>query len=314
MAVFETFHERQQKLRGDLPDVYVYDYIPMPLRVQIVQIMEEVLGDQFAYANAYSDGSVPQGYKLAVDELRKAIGVFRLPPTSEWENEDYRAELRAYLLTEPNVEWIMSAVELICRVIERVASRYGYRRINTAAEKSVEAIADINARLKQHGVGYEYNGEIIRIDSELVHAETVKPALTLLRNKAYVGAHEEFLRAYEHYRMGRNKEAITEAAKSFESVMKIILDKRRWSHSPDDPAKKLIEALYANGLIPAFWQNHFTGLRQMLENAIPTPRNKNSAHGQGTIPTTVPDHMAGYILHMTASTIVFLVSAEKTLP
>lgn len=114
--------------------------------------------------------------------------------------------------------------------------------------------------------------------------------------------------------MGRNKEAVTEAAKSFESVMKVILNKRQWTHSPNDPAKKLIEALYANGLIPTFWQNHFTGLRQMLENAIPTPRNKNSAHGQGTIPTTVPDHMAGYTLHMTASTIVFLVNAEKALP
>lgn len=315
MSAFETFHERQKRLRGDMPDVYVYDSMPKALRVQVVQIMEDVLGNEAAYGDHYGVApSVRQAYKWAVDTIRRAVGVFRLPPTPEWENEDYRAELRNYILTEPQVDRVMSAVELVCRLIEYVASRYDYRRIEKAKELSAEAIADINARLKQHGVGYEYNGEVLRIDSELVYAEAVKPALTLLRDKTYAGPHEEFLKAYEHYRMGRNKEAVTEAAKAFESVMKVILAKRKWAYNATDPAKKLIDALFANELIPTFWQNHFTGLRQMLENGTPTPRNKNAAHGQGAIPTTIPNHMAGYVLHMTASTIVFLVEAEKSLP
>lgn len=314
MSAFETFHERQERLQGELPDTYIYDSMPTPLRIQVVQIMEDVLGDDAAYNDQYGVAdNVREAYKFAVDTMRRAIGVFRLPPTQDWENEDYRAELRNYVLKEPKVERVMSAVELVCRLIELMASRYDYRHDGKAKEGSARAIAEVNTRLKQHGVGYEYNGEIFRIDSELVHTEAVKPALSLLRDKAYAGPHEEFLKAFEHYRMGRNKEAVTEAAKAFESVMKVILAKRQWTHNATDPAKKLIDALYANGLIPTFWQNHFSGLRQMLENAIPTARNRNSAHGQGAIPTTVPDHMAGYILHMTASTIVFLVEAEKAL-
>ena len=39
-----------------------------------------------------------------------------------------------------------------------------------------------------------------------------------------------------------------------------------------------------------------------------------SGHGQGATPTTVPDHLVAYMLHTTASAIVFLAEAEKNLP
>ncbi|GBQ97718.1 hypothetical protein NF685_04910 [Asaia lannensis NBRC 102526] len=96
--------------------------------------------------------------------------------------------------------------------------------------------------------------------------------------------------------------------------MKVILDKRGWNHNTNDTASKLISALYSYNLIHEYWQNNLTGLRTLLESAIPTPRNKSSAHGQGVNLTLVPDHIAGYVLHMTASTIVFLVKAERALP
>jgi hypothetical protein len=49
----------------------------------------------------------------------------------------------------------------------------------------------------------------------------------LLHDAAYEGAEAEFLSAHEHYRHARNKEALTDALKSFESVMKSICTKRR---------------------------------------------------------------------------------------
>jgi hypothetical protein len=53
----------------------------------------------------------------------------------------------------------------------------------------------LNLRFLEHGVGYKYEaGTLIRIDSELVHAEVVKPALNLLRAKEYKGANENFSR------------------------------------------------------------------------------------------------------------------------
>ena len=42
MSIFDIFSKRQKKLRGEVPDVYVYDKLPSPLRVQIIQIWEQL--------------------------------------------------------------------------------------------------------------------------------------------------------------------------------------------------------------------------------------------------------------------------------
>ncbi|WP_416347177.1 DUF7014 domain-containing protein [Castellaniella sp.] len=47
---------------------------------------------------------------------------------------------------------------------------------------------------------------------------------------------------------------------------------------------------------------------------MPTGRNKLGGHGQGTTTTTVPNHLVAYMLHMTASALVFLGESEAALP
>ena len=66
--------------------------------------------------------------------------------------------------------------------------------------------------------------------------------------------------------------------------------------------------------IPAYLQSQITALKSVLESGIPTVRNKLGRHGQGAQQTTVPDYMASYTLHLTATTILLLVEAEKQLP
>jgi len=95
--------------------------------------------------------------------------------------------------------------------------------------------------------------------------------------------------------------------------MKAICDKRKWGYQPNATAKPLIQVCFDNNLIPSFWQQQLSSLRSMLESSIPTGRNKLSGHGQGTVPTVAPDYLVAYMLHMTASTLVFLTTAEKKL-
>jgi hypothetical protein len=145
----------------------------------------------------------------------------------------------------------------------------------------------------------------------LVHTEVVKPALSLLNSKMYAGAQQEFLKAHEHYRQRNFKESLNEALKAFESTMKAICDKRGWRFDTRATSKALIDICYQNELIPNFWQQHMAALRSLLEGGVPTGRNKLSGHGQGSEPVSVPPYIVAYILHMTASCIVFLVEAEK---
>ncbi len=48
----------------------------------------------------------------------------------------------------------------------------------------------------------------------------------------------------------------------------------------------------------------------MLQSGVPTLRNKQSGHGQGSTVAEVPAYMAAFTLHLTASNIVFLLSAH----
>jgi hypothetical protein len=65
---------------------------------------------------------------------------------------------------------------------------------------------------------------------------------------------------------------------------------------------------------PGFGEGHISGLRSILGSAIPTPRNKLGGHGAGSsLGHDVSQELAGYVIKMTASTILFLAQAEKKL-
>jgi len=302
MAIVDIYSKRQKTLRGEVYDVYSYDDIPQPLRIQIIHIWYDKFGGNDKAKISYS-----QIYKKLVQTLRHEYGLFSLSDSKNANKGIYIEELTHFFLEEQNVERVLDAVELSFQMIGG--------RLYCKKEETDAAIKELNDRFKEHGIGYEYvDGKIIRIDSELIHSEAVKPALRLLQQKEYAGAQEEFLEAYEHYRLANSKEALNKCLNAFESLMKAICDKRKWSYDKNDTSKKLIEICLNQGLIPKFWQLQYTSLRNLLESGIPTGRNRMGAHGQGTSPQVVPDYIVAYMLHMTASAIVFLAEAEKKLP
>ena len=170
-----------------------------------------------------------------------------------------------------------------------------------------QAVEELNTRFKEHGIGYQFeSNEIVRIDSKFLHQEAVKPALQILEATHYAGANEEFRKAHGHYRHRRYSEAINECLKALESTLKVICKKRKWAFSDRDPAKILLEIIFKNGLVPDYLENEFTGLRAVLESGVPTIRNRESGHGAGEEPRHIPQHLTAYVLHLTASAIVFI--------
>lgn len=300
MTIFDIFSKRQKALRGEVPDVYVYDNIPQPLKVQIVHIWRDTLGDESNYHDQYV--GTYNAYKFIVETLCREYGLFSLPSAKDYGDRHYLSELANFLLQQQDPEKVLDAVELSFRYVDRVTKNYDYLNRNKASELANMAIEELNARFREHGVGYQFvDGEIIRVDSEIIHTEVVKPALALLRGPEYAGAQAEFLKAHEHYRHGNEKEALAESLKVFESVMKVICSKRKWKHDPKSTSKALLQILFDNGLIPQFWEQHFSALRSTLESGVPTARNRLGCHGQGTAVVQVPPFLVAYVLHLTAS-------------
>ncbi|AFY99271.1 STM4504/CBY_0614 family protein [Calothrix sp. PCC 6303] len=303
---FDIFSKRQKILRGEVPDIYQYDNIPDPLRVQIVHIMNDALGDN-------KHPKTQKDYQWIHETLCREYGKFYLVKLPLLENEEYYAkDLIQFLLSTSNTEEVLDVVELsflVIYVCDRQGEKTYYGKITPD-----EALEELNARFKEHGVGYQFeSGKIIRVDSQIIHNNAVKPVLHLLNDERFKGANEEFLQAHEHYRHKRYKECLNDCLKALESTMKTICEHQGWKYESTDTAKKLISICFQNNLIPTYLETQFSTLRQNLESGISTIRNKLGGHGQGSQQITVPEYFASYQLNMTASTILFLVQAENSL-
>jgi hypothetical protein len=315
MALLDLFSKRQKRARGEVRDVLTYDELPNAFRVQIVHILSDVLGSHDEAGSGYSGlTEVGLAYQRIVSALRREYGVFELGKRPAHERHNFAIELFNFILQEQSVERVLDAVELACLCIDQEARNYGYKERYDSTAVANQALAEVNGRFLEHGVGFRYeSGQIIRVDSEVVHAEIVKPALALLHDTKFKGAQAEFHSAFEHYRHGRAKEALTDCLKSLESTMKSIAAARKWTYPATATAQPLIALMFEKGLIPAFWATHFSGMRAMLESGVPTVRNRQAGHGQGVEVVEVPPHLVAFALHQTAAAIVFLVSAEREL-
>lgn len=300
MPIFEIFSKRQKRLRGEVPDMYQYDTIPPQLRVQIIYIWEDAYGP---YNPIYGSSTVYEGI---YNKLCRAYGEANLSGQDDSPVE----EVYNFFQDTKDIEKVVDVIEISFRYIDKYvrnnAAQFYGRRISPD-----EAIDQLNHRFQEHGVGYQYeSGKIIRVDSQWIHSEVVKPALSMLSDSMYKGANEEFLKAHEHYRTQRYKECMNECLKAFESCIKAICTKRRWAYNKTGTINHLIGIVFDQGLIPTFMQSHFSGLRSTLEAGVPTARNRQSGHGQGANIIAVPEYMAAYALHLTASNILFLAKAD----
>jgi hypothetical protein len=309
MTIFDLFSKRARAQRGEIPDVYQYENMPEPLRVQIIHIMKDALGDPDAY-----NSRTVQYHKIIYETLCREYGVFSLSGSTSRRGPDYIGEVYNFLLGETDIEKVLDVVELGFRVIDRLCREYTFTGYSNPKIKPDDAIEELNARMRYHGVGYQYeSGEIVRVDSQIIHKEAVKPALELLRTKGFEGPNDEFLKAFEHYRHGMHKEAINEALKSFESTMKVLCRINKWNYDEKDTASKLIDHCMSNNIIPEYLQTHYKSLGASLKSGVPTIRNREGGHGQGESKTEVPDYLVSYHLHLTASAILMLISANKAL-
>lgn len=311
MGVLDIYAKRKRLLeKAGQPDVYRYDDLPDGLRVQVIHIWRTALGP---YKTWLDDDRIPnKNWVWIHDRLCREFGLLTLVRTLDNPFE----KCCKFILEESDIDNVLSLIELSFRFIDMVwRGRFHWDKDDAdATQDPDDAIEELNDRFKEHGIGYQYvSSQIIRVDSQYLHAEVVRPAISLLQEAEFDGASEEFLKAHEHYRKGRNKEAIAEALKAFESTMKSICTSMDWEVPENATAKPLIDVCFANGLIPKALSSQFNSLRTTLESGLPTVSNRLARHGQGRKRVIVPDYIAAYALHLTATNIVFLVESYMKL-
>jgi len=295
MPIYNLFSKRMKVERGEISDVYQYDIFDDSLKVKIIHILKEYFGENYI-SEEY--------FQKIINILCREYGVFEL--TRRYRN-NYE-HLFNYFLDEKDTEKALNVVELCFQFIDKVA-RKDERIVYDWGSKIPpdNTIRELNERFKEEGFGYKYeSGIIIKLTNEITHNEIVKPVLKLLSNKSFKGAEEEFLSAHSHYRKSENKECITDCLKAFESTMKIICKKKKFIINDNATAKELIAKLFKENYIPQYLQCNFTSLQSLIEAGVPTIRNKLSAHGQGDKEINPDNNITEYVIHLTASNILFL--------
>ena len=309
--ITDIFSKRQKRLRGEFPDIYQYENLPLEFRRQIIMITRDVIGTETWSRHYGTQGSLQittNIYDQINAILCKEYGLFKLSTSYQTSSE----AIFTYFMTCENHENCLDIIELFSISMVNLSRQYQYEH------QASEAINEINQRFKEHGIGYQFEinaNEIIRVDSQFIHAEVVKPVLKLLSSSSlYQGANDEFLSAHDHYRHNRYKECLNDCLKAFESFLKAIHEKRGWKYDKSrDTAHKLVQGCINNGLIPEYLLSQYQSLGNLLTSGLPTTRNRESGHGQGTEIKEVPEHLASYALHLTATNLLFLSKCEENI-
>ena len=307
MAVIETFSKRlKREQSAGKTDVYKYDSIPKSLRVQMVQILNDAAGDWVRGLHEYTPNQI---WDTIERVMCREFGVHALFQNSA---DDNQISCTSFIEGCSDIQ-CLDMIDMSFQVIGHFDSKEAHQHHESWDRKEgfARSVKELNHRFKEHLLGYALeNNRLIRLDSQLLHADVTKPAITLLNEAGFEGPLDEFMSAHQHFCKKAYKESMTDALKAFESTLKTIFTIRQWTFDPKSPAKGLLDVMFANKLIPDFLTQHFTSLRSLLES-VPTARNRASGHGQGPEPITVPDYLASFALHITGSCIVLLIKAHN---
>ena len=311
MPVFDFFSHRKRVTEGNLPDVYVYDELPKELRVQIDYIWRDAIGSYHNYSGVVFD-KVDENNKawcFIHDAVAREHGVFSLSDRhNEYDN------CKAFLISSDSIDKVLDLIEISFRYIDRFARKFSphERKRHGIRVEAGDAVTELNERFRRAGVGYRFeDGMILRVDSDLIHREVVRPALQFLQQPGFEGPRDEFLQAHGHYRSGEMKDAITDANNAFESTLKSICQQRGWQYERGARASDLVKLVRNEGLLPNYLDNSFEQLAATLKSGLPKVRGEEGAHGQGATPSKTPDYVAAYALHLAAAKILFLAEAHK---
>jgi hypothetical protein len=316
MPVYEIYSRRKKRAEQTEPDVYRYDTVPGSLRAQIQHLWDTAIGPDYEPVGGYGLNVPPphnnEGWNFIRDSVCREKGLLSLAS-----HKNPRRDCLAYLHGQENIDDVLDLIEFSFKYISLILSKgrdYDRRKLGMTQHPN-DAIAELNFRFREAGVGYQFeSNQIVRVDSQLVHAEVVRPALQLLSDPRFKGAQEEFLSAHAHYRAREHKDAITDALNAFESTLKTICGLRNWQYAKGARATDLLKVVRANGLLPDYLDNSFDQLAATLASGLPKIRNEEGGHGQGAAPKETPGYIAAYALHLAAANIVLLVDAFKALP
>ncbi|MGD9637741.1 MAG: AbiJ-NTD4 domain-containing protein [Alphaproteobacteria bacterium] len=289
------FFERRREERGELPTTFTYDELPRKVRNQVIMLWQE------AGIN---------GLEEIIKYIRKHIGESVL-------HEDYKnvkmhyylGELEQFFLETSNVDYALTVVEEIGKAINNEANKHVYdTQAGRKKSKCKNLFSQLNFFLKREGIGWQHNGEmLVKIEDEVFYEEATQKTLGVLRN--FNSAYTDYLNAYKNLKEGDFENAITNACKAMESVIKTRFNQNNITYNETDNLSKLLPLIKDNLNIPPFMEDYLNQITGIIQG-LGTARNKSGAHGK-TEGINKPDEVfTKFVINQAACNILFLAEVE----
>lgn len=293
------FSERYGELFQDEPNWFGGDddsSVPYNAKVLIARVMEDFREPISFQPNRYDSCTVnTDALDLAISELDEHV--------------DYRV-----------VDLDMACMGSGLNEVHALANVYTphlfdlielqYEELSDDAENGKGGFrGEINKVFREHDIPWLLvDGRLVKIDPKQFEQDLKLKALGEMKelkdaNPLYQGAYDELRKAIDFLGRGDYAEAVINAEKSYESVLKVICGPGSETEAANGLVKRLLEAdrlPLPEGLKPGAFQGG-------VLMSLPIIRNKAAAHGSGTTGREIGAPMANLAVNLACALDTYLI-------
>lgn len=295
------FSERYGELFQDEPDWFGGDGddssgVPYNVKVLIARVMEgfrEPISFQPSRYDSYTVNT--DALDLAISELNEHV--------------DYRAVDLDIVCMGSGLDEIHALANVYTpHLFDLVELQY--KGLSDDAENGKDGFRDeINKVFREHGIPWLLvDGRLVKIDPKQFEQDLKLNALNRMEalkdaSPLYQGAYDELRKAIDFLGRGDYAEAVINAEKSYESVLKVILGSEFETEAANGLTMRLLDTgklALPEGLKPEAFQSN-------ILMSLPIIRNKAAAHGSGTTGREIGAPMANLAVNLACALDTYLI-------
>ncbi len=289
-----VFSERYKDLidigHGEAKD-YICGEITFTVKKKIFDVLSDFAEPAIIYPNRYDSYEVRTNtLHISIDKLNEITGFPVISLTRNIFDECKNEDTFSSIFTP----WLFDLIEL---------------QYNELSEgESAEFQTSINAVLQSNDIPWLLcDGRMIKIDAQQFELDLRAKALRVLHelkdsDPKFQSAYNELMKACEFLEKGNHAEAISNAGKSYESILKVICGMQKGN--ADKLTKEYSDKMLCH--LPSTMNND--GFREKVMMALPFIRNNSSSdHGAGKMSAIITRPLAQLAINLSAAMNTYLI-------
>lgn len=289
-----VFSERYKDLidvgHGESKD-YICGEITFAIKKKIFEALSDFAEPVTIFPNRYDSYEVrTSAFHIAIDKLNEIIGFPVISLTRNVFDGCENQDIFGNIFTP----WLFDLIEI--------------QYIELSEGERVEFQAAINAVLQSNDIPWLLcEGRMVKIDAQQFELDLRAKALAVLHelkdsDPKFQSAYDELIKACEFLEKGNHAEAISNAGKSYESVLKVICGMQKGN--ADKLTKEYTDKILCH--LPVTMNN--VGFREKVMMALPFIRNNSSSdHGAGETPANITRPLAQLAINLSAVMNTYLI-------